>query len=152
MNAKEKPPDRSANLSGAACGTSGGTNSISDFNSGGAGRQGKIFSLLPEGERNALSAADLTQLAGYRNTRSIRLEIDREREIGFPVLASDNGYFRPAPGPAGIAETRRFLRRQDSRMASNRRTTRLIRKQLRALENGPIDGQQTFFDGGGNGG
>lgn len=120
-----------------------------DFIIGGTGRQeGKIFSLLMAGEQNAISASDLTTLAGYKNQRSMRMAIDHEREIGLPVLASESGYFRPSPGPAGIAEVRRFLRRQDSRAASNRRTTYLLRAKLREIERGPLPGQETFFDGG----
>ena len=116
------------------------------------GQAGKIFSLLMEGEQNALSAADLVQLAGYKNQRSMRVAIDHEREIGLPVLASENGYFKPSPGPAGVAEVKRFLRRQDARAASNRRTTHLIRVQLREIERGPLPGQQNLFDGGGDDG
>lgn len=148
MNEKEKAPGSVGALSGAVGGTSGETDSNINFTSGGAGRQGCIFSLLLAGEQNAIPASDLTTLAGYKNQRSMRMAIDHEREIGLPVLASENGYFKPSPGPAGIAEIRRFLRRQDARAASNRKTTRLIRAQLRALEAAPLPGQETFFDGG----
>lgn len=122
----------------------------SDFTSGGAGRQGRIFSLLLEGEENALPAADLATLAGYKNQRSMRMAVDREREHGLLVLASEAGYFRPAAGDRGIAEVRRFIRRQDARAASNRRTIRLIRAQLRALEKAPIPGQTDLWQGGGD--
>ena len=109
----------------------------------------KLWELLPAGETLAVCAGDLATLAGYRNTRSLRFEVDRLRVQGVPVLASDNGYYKPSDGPAGIAEIKRFLRRQDARMASNRRTTSLIRKQLRALENAPLDGQTDLWQGGG---
>lgn len=118
-----------------------------DSTSGGAGRQGRIFSLLLEGEENALPAANLAQLAGYKNQRSMRLAVDREREQGLLVLASESGYYRPAAGDRGIAEIRRFLRRQDARAASNRRTTRRIREYLRAAEKAPLDGQETIWGG-----
>lgn len=126
-------------------GKSGETSSSFDFTSGGAGRQGRIFSLLLEGEENALPAANLAQLAGYKNQRSMRLAVDREREHGLLVLASESGYYRPAAGDRGIAEIRRFLRRQDARAASNRKTTRLIRAQLKELERKPLEGQEAFF-------
>lgn len=118
----------------------------SDFTSGGAGRQGRIFSLLLEGAENAISAADLTRLAGYRNQRSMRMAVDREREQGLPLLASEAGYFRPAAGDRGIMEMRRFIRRQDARAASNRRTIRLIRARLRELEKRPLEGQETIWN------
>ena len=59
----------------------------------GADRQGRIFSLLLEGEENAIPAFDLARLAGYRNTRSLRAEIDRERDQdnNFLILASEAG-------------------------------------------------------------
>lgn len=128
-------------------GKSDETVSSSNFTSGGAGRQGRIFSLLLEGEENALPAANLAQLAGYKNQRSMRLAVDREREQGLLVLASESGYYRPAAGDRGIAEIRRFLRRQDARAASNRRTTRRIREYLRAAEKAPLDGQETIWGG-----
>lgn len=152
MSRKEKAPIRSANLTGAAGGMSGETDSDYDFTIGSTGRQGRIFSLLLAGEQNAIPASDLTTLAGYKNQRSMRMAIDHEREIGLPVLASENGYFRPSPGPAGIAEMRRFLCRQDARAASNRRTTNLIRARLRAIEKAPLPGQKNLFDGGGGDG
>lgn len=111
--------------------------------------QGRIFSLLLEGEEHALPAAELAQLAGYKNQRSMRMAVDREREQGFPVLASESGYYRPAAGDRGIVEVRRFLRRQDCRAASNRRATRLIRARLREIERGPLPGQVDFWGGDG---
>lgn len=129
-------------------GKSGETVSGSNFTSVGAGRQGRIFSLLLEGEENALSAADLAMLAGYKNQRSMRMAIDREREQGLPVLASEAGYFRPAAGNRGIAEVRRFIRRQDARATSNRKTTRKIREYLRSAEKAPLEGQENFWNEG----
>ena len=110
------------------------------------GQGGKLWDILPSGETMAVPAADLATLAGYRNTRSLRLAVDRLRARGVPVLASDNGYFKPSDGPAGIAEIRRFLRRQDARAASNRRTTNLIRARLRAIEKAPLPGQVDLWE------
>lgn len=95
----------------------------------------------------AIPASDLMKLAGYKNQRSMRVAVDREREQGLLVLASEAGYYRPAAGDRGIAEIRRFLRRQDARAASNRRTTRRIREYLRAAEKAPLDGQETIWGG-----
>ena len=118
--------------------------------SGGAGSQGRIFSMLLAGEENAIPASDLARLAGYRNTRSLRAEIDRERDQdnNFLILASEAGYYRPAPGNRGIMEMRRFVRRTDARAASNRRTIRKIREAFRAAEKAQIEGQETLFGGG----
>ena len=146
MNRTEKAPTREATRAGAAAEKSGET--VSDFNfstAAASGQAGKVWGLLPEGEALAVPAADLAALAGYRSTRPLRLAVDKLRAQGVPVLASENGYYKPSPGPAGIAEMRRFLRRQDARMRSNRRTTRLIRARLRAIEKAPLDGQETMW-------
>lgn len=108
---------------------------------------GKIFNLLLAGASNAISAASLARLAGYRDTRSLRAAIDRERSLGQWILADDSGYYRPAPGLQGIYEARRFLARQDARCRSNRRTTATLRRQLRELERMELDGQETLFEG-----
>lgn len=125
-------------------------NSHDDFITLTSGRQpsGRIWQLLPEGEAMAIPASDFAKLAGYGSTRSLRAAVDSLRSSGVPVLATENGYFKPISGPAGITEIKRFLRRQDARMASNRRTTRLIRAKLREIERGPLDGQETLFNGG----
>lgn len=125
--------------------------SNSNFTLDGAGRQaGKIWNLLPEGEPMAIPANDLAELSGYSSTRALRMAVDGLRSKGVLVLATGNGYFRPSPGPAGITEIRRFLRRQDARAASNRKTTRLIRAQLKELEHGPLPGQTDLWQGGGD--
>ena len=108
------------------------------------GQAGKIFSLLLEGEANALSAAELTQLAGFKNERSLRQAVDRERENAL-ILASDRGYFRPQPGDKGLSEIRAFVKRMDGRCASNRRVTKKARAVLRELQHRPIDGQEALF-------
>ena len=115
--------------------------------SGPRGQGGKIFSLLLEGEQNALPAAHLAELGGYRDTRALRLEIDRERENSL-ILASDRGYFRPQPGDKGLAEIRAFVKRMDGRCASNRRATKKARAVLRELQHRPLDGQTDLWQGG----
>lgn len=152
MSKTEKAPS-AATLEAAGMETAGNVFPCGHFTtSGGSSQDGKIFSLLLEGEENALPAADLALLAGYKNQRSMRMAIDREREIGLPLLATEAGYFRPSPGHTGVAEVKRFLRRQDARAASNRRTTRLIRARLCEIEHSPLPGQQNLFDGGGGNG
>ena len=148
MNKKEMAPTGAATSAGAAWAEkSDGTISNFHCTSGGAGSQGRIYSLLPAGEQSALSAANLTRLAGFKSERSLRQAVDRERENNL-ILASDQGYFRPQSGDRGIAEIRAFLRRMDCRMRSNRRSTKMARAVLRELERKPLDGQQTLFNGG----
>ena len=151
MTTKEKAPTSSATLARAAGGTSGETVSSMNFTTEDRHRQGRIAALLMEGEGNALPAADLARLAGFKNERPLRAAIDRERARGALILASDNGYFWPACGDRGITELRQFIRRMDARCTANRLSTKSARAALRALEKAPLDGQASFWDGDSNG-
>lgn len=90
--------------------------------------------LLP-GEAMAISARELCHLAGLENSRSLRAAIDRERLEGALILASDRGYFMPAADPViARSELRAFLRRQNARLVSNRRSVKAVRRALRELD------------------
>ena len=90
--------------------------------------------LLP-GESMAIPARELCRLAGFENSRSLRVAIERERIDGALILASDRGYFLPAAEPdVARSELRAFLRRQDARLVSNRRSVKAVRKALRELD------------------
>ena len=148
MNEKRKASS-AATLEAAGMETAGNVFPCGYFiTSRGSSQDGKILSLLLEGEENALSASELTQLAGFKNERSLRQAVDRERENSV-ILASDRGYFRPQPGDKGVAEIRAFVKRMDGRCASNRRVTKKARAVLRELQNKPLDGQTDLWQGGG---
>ena len=121
-------------------------NSYSHSTSGGTGSQGQISAFLLKGEENAVSGRELARMAAV-NQRKLRIMVDLER-LKRPICASDRGYFLPDDGSKGIIELRKFLRRQDSRCAANRRVTRSARAALRALEKAPLEGQETLFGGG----
>lgn len=90
--------------------------------------------LLP-GESMAIPARELCRLAGFENSRSLRSAIDRERMDGALILATDQGYFLPSAEPdVARSELRTFLRRQDARLASNRRSVKAVRRALRELD------------------
>lgn len=90
--------------------------------------------LLP-GEAMAISARELCHLAGLENSRSLRAAIDRERLEGALILASDRGYFMPAADPViARSELRAFLRRQNARLVSNRRSVKAVRRALREMD------------------
>ena len=90
--------------------------------------------MLP-GEEMAIPARDLCRVAGFENSRSLRAEIDRERLEGELILASDRGYFLPATDPLQArSELWAFLRRQDARLVSNRRSVKAVRRALRELD------------------
>ena len=113
------------------------------FTSGGAGRQGRIFTLLPQGEENAIPGPELAQMAGV-SPRKLRLMVDAER-LKYPICASDSGYFLHDDGHKGVLELRKFLRRQDSRCAANRRVTKSARAALKELEHKQLEGQVALF-------
>ncbi|MGN1028198.1 MAG: hypothetical protein ACI4P4_17555 [Faecousia sp.] len=90
--------------------------------------------LLP-GESMAIPARELCRVAGLENTRSLRVAIEQERIDGALILASDRGYFLPAIEPdVARSELRAFLRRQDKRLASNRRAVKAVRRALLELD------------------
>ena len=115
----------------------------SNFTSGGTSRQGRIFSLLPQGEENAIPGPELARMAGV-SPRKLRLMVEAER-LKYPICASDSGYFLHDDGHKGILELRKFLRRQDSRCAANRRVTKSARAALKELEHKPLEGQEALF-------
>ena len=127
-------------------GKSGETISNIHSTSGGPGSQGRLFSLLLRGEENAIPGTELARMAGV-NPRTLRLMVDQER-LKYPICASDSGYFLHDDGHKGILELRKFLRRQDSRCAANRRVTKSARAALKELERKPLDGQETIWGGG----
>lgn len=143
---KRKAPGSAATLTGAERGKSGETSSTFDSTSAAAGRQGKIFSMLLQGEEHAIPGQELARMAGV-SPRKLRLMVDQER-LKYPICASDSGYFLHDNGNKGILELRKFLRRQDRRCAANRRVTRSARMTLRALERAPIPGQTDLWQGG----
>lgn len=94
----------------------------------------RISDYLLPGEELAISARELCRMAGFEGTRSLRAAIDRERLDGALILASDRGYYLPASDPAQArSEMLAFLRRQDARLVSNRRSVKAVRRALREL-------------------
>lgn len=95
----------------------------------------RISDFLLPGEALAIPARELCRLAGLEGTRSLRAAIDRERLAGALILASDRGYYLPSTEPAlARSELKAFLRRQDARLASNRRSVKAVRRALRELD------------------
>lgn len=147
MTDKRKTPGRSANLTGAAGGTSGETASNIDFTmSGPSGQAGKVSRFLLRGEEHAVSGPELARMLNV-NPRTLRFLVDAER-LERPICASDSGYFLPDKGNKGALELQRFLRRMDGRCRANRAVTKSARAALKAYQHSQIAGQQTFFGGG----
>lgn len=145
MSKRKNPHPAGGTAEQGKHGKSGETSSSFDFTSGGGVRQGKIFSMLLQGEEHAIPGPELARMAGV-SPRKLRLMVDEER-LKHPICASDNGYFLHDDGHKGILELRKFLWRQDSRCAANRRVSKSARAALRALEKAPLEGQCDLFGG-----
>lgn len=89
----------------------------------------KVFDLLPEGREAAIPARDLARIVGLSSTRSLQLQIERERAGGAVILSrSDGGYYR-SNDPE---ELRRFIRTLDARAKNTARAAASARQALDA--------------------
>lgn len=75
-----------------------------------AGRQLNISDLLCRGQEHAVPLRDLRSMTGL-NGRTIRLEIERERRGGVPILSDRSGYYLPATHTEIEHFTQSMLRR-----------------------------------------
>ena len=95
----------------------------------------RIYELLPEGQRNAISRRELMTLTGYSD-RKLRLQIAAERRAGALILSSveygSSGYFRPEPGNA--RELRRFISSMSSRGRETFAALRAAKAALAEIE------------------
>ena len=104
--------------------------------------QGPIEKTIPRGAANAISTADLVELAGCKTKRQLQNMIAAERARGALILSSTSGgYFLPAPGQEGREELRRFVATLQSRAVSTLRTLQEARIALAVL-----DGQLSFIE------
>lgn len=111
-------------------------------------RQVGLTSFLLSGAENAIPARQLCDLLEYRDTRSLRLAVERERAAGVLILSGMGGYYLPSDDPAEAQrEIADFVRRTDARMKSNRLSVRAAKRALRDYERGEISGQTGFFEG-----
>lgn len=102
-----------------------------------------LFEIIPYGEENAIPAKDLANVAGYRDTRSLRFGIEYLRKSGCVILSSDRGYFLPSEDKEQArCEIIAYIRRCDARAASNRKSVRsakVILKEFDAAQSGQLD-------------
>ena len=105
----------------------------------------QVSQFLSHGAENATPALELAKLAGYHGTRPLRLAIERERKAGVLILANDDGYFLPSENEVyALAEIKRFIRRTDARMQSNRASVRACKRYVRGASQAEIDGQEVL--------
>ena len=88
-----------------------------------------ILDLLRFGETCAIPAKTLCEKIGA-DDRLVRKAIHNLRMDGYPILASQCGYFLPSPDQRGVEEAQRFLRAMRRRGASTFASLRCARRFL----------------------
>lgn len=103
-----------------------------------------IEAMLRRGEVNAISAEELVLLSGYKDSRELRLEVERERQKGVLILSSKKGYYLPSVNPeTALAEIQAFVRVADSRLVSNRLSVHHAKEYLK-LHSGDVFQESMF--------
>lgn len=80
----------------------------------------KIYDIVPQGEENAIPAAEVCRILGV-TPRERRAIAARELNEGLLVLYTTEkpgGYFKPSPGEKGRQEIQRFRARELARLRS----------------------------------
>ena len=96
--------------------------------------QGRIATLLPRGEGNAIPTRELMALAGYGTVRQLQKQIEAERAAGALILSSSTGgYYLPADGEDGRAEIIRYERTLRRRAVNTLRPLKTARRALRVI-------------------
>ena len=124
MREKEK-----ATLGGISAEGSGGQQTVlpgfelseSDFTMQAEKNQAAIAGLLLTGAENAITLTQLSRITG-RDTRTVRLLIQRDRAAGFPVCVDNaHGYFLPATEEekSACVKSMRHRAREVQRTADN---------------------------------
>lgn len=93
----------------------------------------KIADFLLQGEANAIPRRTLESMTGW-NGREIRLEIQRERLEGVPIIGGQSGYF--------LAETQR---EKQAFVSSMRHRAGEIMRAAAAVEGVQMDGETEIF-------
>ena len=78
-----------------------------------------LLAYIPTGRGSAITAKRLTKISGYKDARSLQMDVHRMRLAGIPVLSATDepcGYFMPeTPEEAG-----RFIASMTSRIRNTR--------------------------------
>lgn len=114
--------------------------STSNFITDRGQKQGKIASVLPSGESNAIQARQLAAMVGAPSVRALQTMISRECAATDALILSTSrnggGYFLPQQGSAGREEIQRYI---GTLTARARHTFLRLRAARRALAR--LDGQ-----------
>ena len=114
-----------------------------NFNTEKKRKQCFVESVLFEGEKNALTIAELQKQTGL-SREALRIEITAERKAGAPILSKctgNGGYFLPQKGSAGQLEVAACVRTLQARGIRTLRTARRLENHIKNL-----DGQISISD------
>lgn len=131
MNEKKEPRPPVAQETGQV-----NNYSSSDYNTHNHGAQG-IFSMLPQGEENAVSTKALVTMTGCGSARRLQHLIAVERGQGHLILSTcqnGGGYFLPADGEQGRREIGAFVATLRSRALNTLVALRAAQAALKEVE------------------
>ena len=104
-----------------------------------ATNQFPVFSILPEGQENAVSSQYLADLLGFSSVRELQRQIELERQNSAVILSTcrdGGGYFRP--GQNGLRETREFIQTLTARSKKTMAAMDSAKAYIRKV--GDVDG------------
>ena len=84
---------------------------------------------IPVGRENAISAKDLADICGYKNTRTLQQDIHSLRKNGTLILSATDdpkGYFMPADDD----DVRRFVHSMDNRIRNTQIAVQAAREYM----------------------
>lgn len=96
-----------------------------------------VLGHIPAGRENAISRAELSRVTGLPD-RTVRLEVKRLVRAGIPILSSSTarGYWYSED----LQENEAFLREEDARARTARKTTARLRRYVKEARR-QIEGQ-----------
>ena len=90
----------------------------------------ELLAVLKAGEQNAVTSRQIQKAFGLRQ-RELRRIVESCRKKGVYILASDSGYFFPE----NDEELRRFIRRENNRIKSQRVALAPLKRLLKEIDN-----------------
>ncbi len=91
----------------------------------------KIADFLHKGQGNPITARDLVTLTGL-SSREVYKHVERERNMGVPIIAGDKGFYLPAT----LSEAEAWLKRSKARRQSAEKTETAVKAWIKNQKEG----------------